>query len=126
MARKKIKTRRYFISVTQEQEDAINAMTKAWLLSGIQGFFDRMLTDAWTEYNKKGAGRPKKEPEEGDLSDVPPEFRILYEDEPDWTDDLPKDRVWYGKKRGAKEMDWIMRRDEARKKHMGQEAPAAP
>ncbi len=56
------------------------------------------------EKSKRPVGRPRKDDDDDDIFT-----------KPDFSDDLPKDIVYFGQKIGKKERDWLDRKDEALK-----------
>jgi hypothetical protein len=103
MGKKKHKVARYQVALNEPQNNMLSEMMKEDAQTDVSAFFGIILVNEYkirqVEKNKKPVGRPKKEEEE-DIEEV----------EPDFTDDLPKNKPYYGKMVGAKELKYLMDR----------------
>jgi len=100
----KQKSEKKLITINGLHKDILKEMMEEDRQDSLSIFIGFLLIEEYkrrqAEKTKRPVGRPRKEDDEEDEEIVP-----------DYTNDLPKDQIWYGKQVGRREMSDILKKD---------------
>lgn len=106
MSKIKHKIARYQVALNEPQNNILKEMMQEDAQTEISSFFGIVLVNEYKrrqEYkNKKPVGRPRKDDDEAE--------EITPDDDAYWINDLPKDKTFYNKSVGAKELYYLENR----------------